>query len=93
MKYQVSHFVSGVLCDAVDGRRAPLIDPTTGEEYRTAPVSGERRCGSRLPGSGAGVRDLAGQHSCRPAARPAAHRGRDYGLEDCTRIKLVMHAF
>ena len=41
MKYQVSNFVSGVLCDAVDGRRAPLIDPTTGEEYGTAPVSGD----------------------------------------------------
>jgi betaine-aldehyde dehydrogenase len=41
MKYQVSNFMSGVLCDAVDGRRAPLIDPATGEEYGTAPVSGD----------------------------------------------------
>jgi betaine-aldehyde dehydrogenase len=41
MEYQVSNFVSGVPSEALDGRRAPLIDPTTGEEYGSAPVSGE----------------------------------------------------
>jgi betaine-aldehyde dehydrogenase len=37
----VQNFVAGKLTDALDGRRSDLIDPSTGEVFGTAPVSGE----------------------------------------------------
>jgi betaine-aldehyde dehydrogenase len=36
----VQNFVDGKLVDAADGRRADLIDPSTGEVFGSAPVSG-----------------------------------------------------
>ncbi len=36
----VQNFVNGEPVDAVDGRRADLIDPSTGEVFGTAPISG-----------------------------------------------------
>jgi betaine-aldehyde dehydrogenase len=37
---QVQNFIDGELVEAVDGRRADLIDPATGEVFGSAPVSG-----------------------------------------------------
>ncbi|MBP2328193.1 acyl-CoA reductase-like NAD-dependent aldehyde dehydrogenase [Kibdelosporangium banguiense] len=34
------NFVGGEYVDAVDGRRADLVDPSTGEVFGSAPVSG-----------------------------------------------------
>jgi betaine-aldehyde dehydrogenase len=40
-KRTVQNFIGGKAVDAADGRRADLIDPSTGEVFGTAPVSGE----------------------------------------------------
>jgi betaine-aldehyde dehydrogenase len=39
-KRTVQNFVDGKFVDAADGRRAELIDPSTGEVFGSAPVSG-----------------------------------------------------
>src|SRR5579875_1331991 len=36
----VQNFIDGKLVDAIDGRRSDLIDPSTGEVFGSAPVSG-----------------------------------------------------
>jgi betaine-aldehyde dehydrogenase len=36
----VQNFIDGKLVDAADGRRADLVDPSTGEVFGSAPVSG-----------------------------------------------------
>jgi betaine-aldehyde dehydrogenase len=41
MTRQVQNFVNGKLVDAADGRTTDLIDPSTGEVFGTAPLSGE----------------------------------------------------
>ncbi len=53
----------------LDGRTSDVIDPSTGETYLQAPVSGAGRCGRGPAGGGGGVRDLARQH---PAERSLA---------------------
>lgn len=37
----VQNFIGGEYVDAADGTTMPIVDPTTGEAYGTAPVSGE----------------------------------------------------
>ncbi len=37
---KLQNFVGGAYCDAEDGPTAPLIDPSTGEPFAEAPVSG-----------------------------------------------------
>ena len=37
---RLQNFVGGVYCDAEDGPLAPLIDPSTGDAFAEAPVSG-----------------------------------------------------
>jgi betaine-aldehyde dehydrogenase len=39
-KYSVRNFVGGASVEATDGRRADLVDPSTGEVFGSAPVSG-----------------------------------------------------
>src|ERR1700710_825069 len=41
MPRTVQNFIAGEHVDAADGRRADLIDPSTGEVFGSAPVSGE----------------------------------------------------
>ena len=41
MPRSVRNFIAGESVDAADGRRADLIDPSTGEVFGSAPVSGE----------------------------------------------------
>jgi betaine-aldehyde dehydrogenase len=38
---ELRNFVGGGYVSTVDGRSAPLVDPSTGSEFATAPVSGE----------------------------------------------------
>ncbi|GJF08627.1 gamma-aminobutyraldehyde dehydrogenase [Mycolicibacterium cyprinidarum] len=38
----VQNFIGGELVDSVSGATMPLVDPSTGEEYGTAPVSNEQ---------------------------------------------------
>jgi len=38
--HTLQNFIDGQRRDAVDGRTAPLIDPSTGKEFAAAPVSG-----------------------------------------------------
>ncbi|MCU1657462.1 MAG: putative aldehyde dehydrogenase [Pseudonocardiales bacterium] len=40
MARQVQNFIDGKLVDAADGRRTDLIDPSTGEVFGSAPLSG-----------------------------------------------------
>ena len=40
MTRTVQNFIDGKLVDAADGRRADLVDPSTGEVFGSAPVSG-----------------------------------------------------
>ncbi|WP_375477571.1 gamma-aminobutyraldehyde dehydrogenase [uncultured Jatrophihabitans sp.] len=40
-KRNVTNFIDGLQVDAQDGRRADLIDPSTGEVFGSAPVSGQ----------------------------------------------------
>jgi betaine-aldehyde dehydrogenase len=40
MPRSVQNFIAGKSVDAVDGRRADLIDPSTGEVFGSAPISG-----------------------------------------------------
>ena len=37
---RLQNFVGGAYCDAEDGPLAPLVDPSTGEAFAEAPVSG-----------------------------------------------------
>ena len=39
MARTVQNFIDGKSVDAADGRRADLIDPTTGQAFGSAPVS------------------------------------------------------
>ena len=38
----LQNFVGGAYLDAEDGPRAPLVDPSTGEAFAEAPVSGPK---------------------------------------------------
>ena len=38
----VKNFIGGELVDSVSGATMPLVDPTTGERYGTAPVSNQQ---------------------------------------------------
>ena len=38
----VRNFIGGELVDSVSGATMPLVDPSTGEQYGTAPVSNEQ---------------------------------------------------
>ena len=39
---KVANFIGGELVDSVTGASMPLVDPSTGEEYATAPISNEQ---------------------------------------------------
>ncbi|MCW2563707.1 MAG: NAD-dependent aldehyde dehydrogenase, partial [Mycobacterium sp.] len=39
---KVQNFIGGELVDSVSGGTMPLVDPSTGEEYATAPISNEQ---------------------------------------------------
>ena len=41
MSIEISNFIDGERAAAADGRTTDLIDPSTGEQYATAPLSGE----------------------------------------------------
>ena len=49
MARDVQNFINGELVDAADGRRSDLVDPSTGEVFGSAPVSGRGRRRRRLP--------------------------------------------
>ena len=38
---KVQNFIAGELVDSVSGATMPLVDPSSGEEYATAPISNE----------------------------------------------------
>ncbi len=40
MPRSVQNFIGGKQVDAADGRRSDLIDPSTGEVFGSAPISG-----------------------------------------------------
>src|SRR6267142_1290448 len=39
---KVQNFIGGELVDSVSGATMPMVDPSTGEEYATAPISNEQ---------------------------------------------------
>jgi betaine-aldehyde dehydrogenase len=73
------NFVNGEHVDAADGRTTAVIDPTTGEQYATAPLSsgrGRRRGDARRRGR---VRVVARHHALGALARADPHRRRGRG--------------
>ena len=73
---KVQNFIGGELVDSVSGATMPLVDPTTGEEYATAPVSNEAGHRQRVRGRGQGVRGLEAHHTVAPAEGAARLRRR-----------------
>ena len=71
MTRTVQNFIDGKSVDAADGRRADLIDPTTGEVFGSAPVSG-------ADGRRRGLRARPPRRS-----RPGATRPRPSGSARC----------
>ena len=51
---RLRNFVDGAYCDAKDGRTAPLVDPSTGEVFAEAPVSGEHDVDAAMRAAAAG---------------------------------------
>ena len=68
MTTELSNFIHGEHVAAADGRTADIVDPSTGEVYATAPLSGEAdidaafrdsaRCRTGEAGS-----NMAGKHA------------------------------
>ena len=57
--------INGEIVDAVSGETYDVIDPTTGEVYATAPMSGAEDVDRAYAGGRRGVRDLGGHHARR----------------------------
>ncbi|WP_203336685.1 gamma-aminobutyraldehyde dehydrogenase [Nocardioides limicola] len=66
---RVQNFVDGELVDAADGRRTDLIDPTTGEVFGSAPLSGEADVDAAYTAAG---RAFEGWRDSTPADRQRA---------------------
>ncbi len=47
------NFINGKYVDAVDGRTSPIINPATGQQYATAPLSGEADIDIAMKGAAA----------------------------------------
>ena len=75
----IQNFVDGKLVDSADGRRADLIDPSTGEVFGSTPVSGAEDVDRAYRGRGDRVRDLARHDAERTAAGAARIRRRPRG--------------
>ena len=59
-KHTVRNFVGGASVDATDGRRADLVDPTTGEVFGSAPVSGPEDVDRAFGAAATRLRDAGG---------------------------------
>jgi acyl-CoA reductase-like NAD-dependent aldehyde dehydrogenase len=94
------NFVGGEHVDAKDGRTSDVIDPSTGEPYARAPVSGPADVDAAIGGKAPViVFDDADVATTAQGIAEAGYfnagqcYGKDlsmYGFEDCTRIKYVM---
>ena len=71
-KTVLHNFIAGAAAEPADGRYADLIDPTTGEVFASAPVSGQADVDRAMHGRRDGVRAVAGHHAERAAAGAAA---------------------
>src|SRR5690606_28030483 len=50
----IKNFVNGELVDAADGRTTPVVNPATGEQYATAPLSGPADIDAAMAAAAAG---------------------------------------
>ena len=84
----VQNFIGGELVDSVSGATMPLVDPSTGEEYGTAPISNEKdidnayAAAPRRSKTGSARRRRTGRRRCSTSpttsrrTRRGARRGR-----------------
>ena len=72
----VQNFINGEPVDAADGRRADLIDPSTGEVFGTAPISGPEDVDRAYRAAADAFETWRDTHSERAAAGPAEVRRR-----------------
>ena len=79
-KRALRNFVNGESVDAADGRTTDLVDPSTGEVFGTAPVSG------------AADVDRALRRGGRGASRPGATPRRRSGSRRCSRSPTSLEA-
>ena len=63
---KVQNFIGGELVDSVSGATMPLVDPSTGEEYATAPISNEQDIDNAY-GRCQGIRRLEAHPQIAPA--------------------------
>jgi betaine-aldehyde dehydrogenase len=49
------NFINGKHVDAVDGRTTAVIDPATGQQYATAPLSGEADIDNAMKAAAAAI--------------------------------------
>ena len=71
--------IDGELVDAASGETYDVIDPTTGEVYATAPMSGAEDVDRAYAAADAGLRGLGRDHAPGPRQRAAQDRRRDRG--------------
>ena len=72
------NFINGEHVDAVDGRTTAVVNPATGEQYATAPLSGEADIDNAMKAAVGGVRHVARRDAERAfaGAVPPRRRGR-----------------
>ena len=73
----LQNFVNGKYVDASDGRTSDVIDPSTGEVYAQAPVSGRQDVDAAMQAAASRVRGMAGHHPVRAQPGPVPDRRRD----------------
>jgi hypothetical protein len=72
----VKNFINGELVESASGATMPIINPSTGEKYGTAPVSSEAGHRQGLRRGVGRVRRLEAHHPVAPAEGTAGVRRR-----------------
>ena len=59
----IQNFVNGAHADAADGRTTDVVNPSTGEVYATAALSGPADVDAAMAAAASGLRELARHHA------------------------------
>ena len=73
---KVQNFIGGELVDSVSGATMPLVDPSTGQEYATAPISNEQDIDNAYARRVQSLRRLEAHDTVCPAEGDAGFRQR-----------------
>ena len=81
MTERLHNFVDGAPVEAKDGRTTPVVDPSTGETYAEAPLSGPEDVDLACQAAATAFERLAGHHAvgAQPHAAEAGRRHRGPG--------------